>query len=438
MASQLSTGLRPPVSAHDHVRGSRSAIVSLVEYGDFECPYCRAALDIVNGLQHALGDQLNFTFRHFPMREVHPHAQHAAEVAEAAATQGHFWEMHDRLFAAQDALNDRSLIQYVRELDLDAEVLAEELTSCTYAAHIEEQRQRGLMTSTIDSTVTAPTRFIDMANAKYAYRRFGGYRASALPLLCLQHFTGTLDNWDPAVTDPLASTREVILFDNAGIGRSTGTVPETVAGMATHALAFLDGLGIDTCDVLGYSLGGMVAQQMALNRPSIFRRMILVGTAPRGGEDIMHLEKPSLARYLNDPGLQGYAVLQKIFFAPTAPSQAAGKAFVSRLVLRTEDRDRVSGPEVARAQLAAFREWEQFTGERFADLQHIGQPTLVVNGVYDEMIPVRNSYWLAEHLPNAVLLTYPDSGHGSLFQWHDSFQAHASRFLAQDGPFAPY
>jgi pimeloyl-ACP methyl ester carboxylesterase len=294
-----------------------------------------------------------------------------------------------------------------------------------------------MTTSIATSNISAPTRLLDVANQTYAYRRFGNDSAP-LPLLCLQHFTGTLDNWDPAVTDPLASTRDVILFDNAGVGRSTGTVPETVAGMARHALAFLDGLGIESCDVLGYSLGGMVAQQMELDRPSVFRRMILVGTAPRGGEDIMHLEKPSLARYLNDPHVQGYAVLQKIFFTPTSSSQSAGQAFTGRLLLRTQDRDPVSGPAVARAQMAAFREWEQFTGERFADLRRIGQPTLVVQGVHDEMIPVRNSYWLGEHLPNAMLLTYPDAGHGSLFQWHDSFQHHVTEFLASNSPFAPY
>jgi pimeloyl-ACP methyl ester carboxylesterase len=294
-----------------------------------------------------------------------------------------------------------------------------------------------MTTSIATSNISAPTRLLDVANQMYAYRRFGNDSAP-LPLLCLQHFTGTLDNWDPAVTDPLASTRDVILFDNAGVGRSTGTVPETVAGMARHALAFLDGLGIESCDVLGYSLGGMVAQQMELDRPSVFRRMILVGTAPRGGEDIMHLEKPSLARYLNDPHVQGYAVLQKIFFTPTSSSQSAGQAFTGRLLLRTQDRDPVSGPAVARAQMAAFREWEQFTGERFADLRRIGQPTLVVQGVHDEMIPVRNSYWLGEHLPNAMILTYPDAGHGSLFQWHDSFQHHVTEFLTSNSPFAPY
>jgi pimeloyl-ACP methyl ester carboxylesterase len=286
------------------------------------------------------------------------------------------------------------------------------------------------------SHIVAPTQFIRVRNETYAYRRFG--RGSSRPLLCLQHFTGTLDNWDPAVTDPLASEREVILFDNAGVGRSSGTVPPTVAGMAAHALAFLDGLGIPSCDVLGFSLGGMVAQQMAQERPSIFRRMILVGTAPRGGDDIMHLEKPSLAKFLQDPNLRGYAVLQKLFFTSTEASQAAGRAFIERLAERSEDLDRPSGPEVAGAQIAAFRDWEQSTGERFATLESIRQPTLVVNGVHDEMIPVANSYRLAENLPNAVLLIYPDSGHGSFFQYHESFTRQASAFLESDSPFAPY
>jgi pimeloyl-ACP methyl ester carboxylesterase len=257
-------------------------------------------------------------------------------------------------------------------------------------------------------------------------------------LLFLQHFTGTLDNWDPAVTDPLAEGREVILFDSAGVGRSTGKVPTTVAGMASNALDFLDSLELRSCDVLGFSLGGMVAQQMALERPSIFRRMILVGTAPRGGEDIMHLEKPSLARHLGDPRLKGYAVLQKIFFAPTSSSQAAGEAFLGRLGKRNEDLDTPSGPDVVAAQMAAFRDWEQASEPRFGDLRSARQPSLVVNGIYDEMIPIANSYRLAENLPNAVLLAYPDSGHGSLFQFHESFTRHAAAFLAADSPFAPY
>ena len=286
------------------------------------------------------------------------------------------------------------------------------------------------------SNVTAATRFAEVGQQRYAYRRFG--EGPGLPLLFLQHFTGTLDNWDPAVTDPLARGREVILFENAGIGRSSGAVPKTIAGMAQHAFAFLDALQLVRCDVLGFSLGGMIAQQMALDRPTVFRRMILVGTAPRGGDDIMHLEKPTLQVHLSDPTLRGYAVLGKIFFAPTESSQAAAGAFIERLMERTQDREPVSGPAVAQAQIAAFREWESITGERFGALKAIRQPALVVNGVRDEMIPVRNSYWLGENLANAVLLTYPDSGHGSLFQFHESFTRQAAEFLVSESAAAPY
>ena len=280
------------------------------------------------------------------------------------------------------------------------------------------------------SNMSAITQFVEANGQTYAYRRFGA--GSPRPLLCLQHFTGTLDNWDPAVTDPLAAGREVILFDNAGVGRSTGDVPKTIAGMAQHALTFLEAMRIETCDVLGYSLGGMVALQMAQDRRSIFRRMILVGTAPRGGEDIMHLEKPSLAKRIQDPANKGYDVLKKIFFTPSQASQAAGEAFIRRLAARKVDLDPVSGPNVAGAQMAAFREWETFKGDRFADLQGIRHPAFVVNGVADEMIPVFNSYRMAENLPNSVLLTYPDAGHGSLFQYPESFSRNAAAFLAAD------
>jgi len=293
-----------------------------------------------------------------------------------------------------------------------------------------------MTTTTTASNITAPTRLLPVGSTTYAYRRFGD--GPGLPLVCLQHFTGTLDNWDPAVTDPLASGREVILFDNAGVGRSTGRVPTTIAEMTSHALAFLDGLGLTRCDVLGYSLGGMIAQQMALDRSSIVRRMILVGTSPRGGEDVMHLEKPVLAKHFQDPALQGYAILTRIFFAPTESSRTSGESFIARLAQRREDRDPVSGPDVAAAQIVAFREWERFTGARFEELKRIRQPTLVVNGIHDEMIPAINSYWLAENLPNAVLLLYPDSGHGSLFQFHESFTRQAAAFLESSTPFAPY
>src|SRR5271154_4394766 len=244
------------------------------------------------------------------------------------------------------------------------------------------------------SNTTAPTKFIDTKLEKYAYRRFGS--GSAMPLVCLQHFTGNLDNWDPAVTDALALGREVILFESAGLGRSTGEVPESMSAMAAHALAFVDALGLTQVDLLGYSLGGMVAQQIALDRPSLVRKMLLVATAPEGGEDIMHMEKPELNAILQDAKSQGLDKLVKLFFTPTKASQAAGKDFAARLMQRKEDREPLAGQKVAGAQLAAFRAWEKVTGKRFAKLGEITQPCLVVNGMLDTMIPVRNSYMLAE------------------------------------------
>ena len=167
--------------------------------------------------------------------------------------------------------------------------------------------------------------------------------------------------------------------------------------------------------------------------------MILVGTAPRGGDDIMHIEKPSLAKHLGDPTLKGFAVLQKIFFARESVEPGSRRSVhrdASRR--RKEDLDTPSGADVAAAQIAAFREWERPDAASFAALKGIQQPTLVVNGIHDEMIPVSNSYRLAEHLPNAVLLVYPDAGHGALFQYHESFTRHAAAFLMSDSPFAPY
>ena len=158
------------------------------------------------------------------------------------------------------------------------------------------------------------------------------------------------------------------------------------------------------------------------------------GKAVKLEEDLRKLARSSRS----EPKLKGYEVLQKIFFAPTESSQAAGAAFIARLAQRSTDREPASGSAVAAAQMAAFQDWERIDGERFATLKRIPHPTLVVNGVFDEMIPVRNSYWLSENLPNAVLLTYPDSGHGSIFQFHESFTHQVSEFLASQSTVAPF
>lgn len=277
----------------------------------------------------------------------------------------------------------------------------------------------------MERSTTTPTRLVQTPLETYAYRRVGA--GTGLPLLCLQHFMGTLDNWDPAVVDALASQRDVVLFENAGIGRSTGVVPSSIPEMARHAFAFLEALNLTKVDVLGFSLGGMVAQQMAAEQPKGIGKMILAGTAPEGGEDIMHLEKPALKSIFDT--FTGYERLSHTFFTRSEAGIAAGEALVSRLRERRTDREPLPTPSVAAAQIAAFRAWEQNDGERFDKLRRIEQPCLIVNGVRDIMIPVRNSYVLAEHLPSATLLVYPDAGHGSLFQYNRSFVTQARLFL---------
>jgi pimeloyl-ACP methyl ester carboxylesterase len=280
--------------------------------------------------------------------------------------------------------------------------------------------------TTTASNITAPTQFVTAGDNKYAYRQFGS--GPGLPLLFLQHFTGTLDNWDPAVTDALARGRSVVLFESAGIGRSSGKVPTTVAAMADHAMNFLDALGLTLVDVLGSSLGGMVAQVIALERPALLRRIILTGTGPEGGVGVA-MDRPDLLKIFGDQKMPPSEKLLKLFFETTETSQSAGREFVQRLARRREDTDAPTIAEAAGAQLAAMAAWEKSGGEPYTNLKKIAQPVLVTNGNNDIMIPTVNSFTLSEHLPNAQLIIYPDSGHGSLFQHAAAFTSHVSEFL---------
>ena len=279
---------------------------------------------------------------------------------------------------------------------------------------------------TAASNTTTPTQFVTAGGNKYAYRQFGS--GPGLPLLFLQHFTGTLDNWDPVVTDTLAEVRPVVLFESAGIGRSSGSVPTTVAGMADHAMKFLDALGLNLVDVLGFSLGGMVAQVIAVKGPALFRRLILTGTGPEGGVGVA-MDRPDLLKIFGDQKMPPSEKLLRLFFETTETSQSAGREFVQRLARRQEDKDTPTTAEAAGTQLAAMSAWEKSEGEPYTDLKKITQPVLVTNGNHDIMIPTVNSFTLSEHLPNAQLIIYPDSGHGSLFQHAGAFTSHVSEFL---------
>lgn len=277
------------------------------------------------------------------------------------------------------------------------------------------------------TTATAVTQMTEELNGtQYAYRRFGS--AVSVPLLLLQHFTGTLDNWDPALVDPIALRREVILFDNAGVGRSSGKTATTVAEMSRHVVAFADSQGLVSIDILGFSLGGMVAQQVALDRPNLVRRLILAGTGPAGGENMSMLKPELLAIFQDSASTLGERLL-RLFFYKSGASQQAGRRYLERLGTRTTDRDTLSGIEIFRAQAASIDRWGEIHGERYSELRRILQPTLVFNGNKDIMIPTINSYILSEHLPNAELLILPDSGHGALFQYSARFSAEVIRFL---------
>ena len=285
------------------------------------------------------------------------------------------------------------------------------------------------MTSTIESQLTAPNRTVRATNeVSYAYRRFGDASAGTPPLVLLQHFRGNLDNWDPTLVDALSASREVILFDNTGVGGSTGTTPRTVTAMAHDALRFLEALELRDIDMLGFSLGGFVAQELALIRPRLFRRIVLAGTGPQGGEDMRGFTDDVLADAIRDePGAED---LLALFFERSETSVAKGWEFVQRIFTRTDDRDLDTTLSTRDAQLDAIHTWGIPDASKLNRLAGMRAPVLVANGDNDRMVPTRNTHLLADRLPNARVEIYPDAGHGFLFQYPAEFAAQVEAFLA--------
>jgi pimeloyl-ACP methyl ester carboxylesterase len=276
--------------------------------------------------------------------------------------------------------------------------------------------------STYHTALTVPTRFVDADGTRFAYRRWG--KPGGLPLLFLNYFTGNLNDWDPLVTDGFAVDHDVILFNNAGLASSGGETPGTVSEMTRHAVAFCDALGLKKVNAVGFSLGGMIAQQLALDHADRVNRIILLGTGPRGGEGMTFTELSSEERA--DP----VQLLLAAFFSPTDASQAAGRAYLDRLAARTQDRDCPVSMRTAEAQLHAIREWGAVPpSDRYATLQGIRHPTLVVHGTKDIVVQPVNALILAEHLPDAQLIMYPDSSHGAQYQHAELFLQHAKLFL---------
>jgi pimeloyl-ACP methyl ester carboxylesterase len=281
---------------------------------------------------------------------------------------------------------------------------------------------------------TAPTQFAEANGIRFAYRRFG--KPNGVPLVFNQHYTGTMDHWDPAVTDGFAKSREVILFNNAGVSSSSGEVPATFADMGANAVAFIKALGLAKVDVLGFSIGGFVAQEITLAAPDLVRRIVLVGTAPRGGEG-MEGGTPEGNRIFGACYDPPDHLWLSVFFTPSAASQAAGHAFLKRFRLRSKNRDPEVSDKVPPAQRAAIAKWSARRERPYDYLKAIQQPTLVVNGSTDLIIYTVNSFILQQHMPNAELIIYPDSAHGAHHQYPELFVRDVSAFLSAADPWAP-
>jgi pimeloyl-ACP methyl ester carboxylesterase len=272
---------------------------------------------------------------------------------------------------------------------------------------------------------TAPTQFVEAKGIRFAYRRFG--KKEGVPLVFIPHILGNMDSWDPSVTDGLAQGREVILFNNAGIASSSGEVPTTFAEMAKSAGVFIDALGLAKVDVFGFSIGSMIAQNVAMERPDLVRKLVIVGSGPRNGDGIP-LTTESQVIFTNKYGDMDDFWIDG-FFTASPESQAAGRAFLKRRDARVENRDVAISDKVQPAQFAALQEWGKPIGERFSYLTNIKIPVLVVGGKSDIIFYTINSFYLEQNLPNAQLILYPDAAHGSLFQYPDLFVEHTSIFL---------
>ncbi|NMP59684.1 alpha/beta fold hydrolase [Enterococcus mundtii] len=271
--------------------------------------------------------------------------------------------------------------------------------------------------------LTAPNLFLKGKKNKFAYREMG--EKEGIPLVLLTHLSATLDNWDPLLINTLAENHWVIVFDNVGVGLSDGKVPKKIKEMADGALEFIHGLNIEQVDLLGLSMGGMIAQELVAKEPLLVRKLILVGTGPRGGEGISEVTKVTNKDFLRSI-LTRKDIKTYLFFTETENGRRKAAEFLERINTRSQVKDKNIRFSSYQNQLTAINRWGK---EKPADLSTISQQTLIVNGDHDHMVPTVNSYDLAKRIPKSTLKIYPDAGHGSLFQFPIDFSQIVSEFI---------
>jgi pimeloyl-ACP methyl ester carboxylesterase len=273
--------------------------------------------------------------------------------------------------------------------------------------------------------VTSQNRVVTAANGiDYTYRANG---EGSPPLVLLQHFRGNLDNWDPALIDALASGRRVVTFDNAGVGASTGTTPSTITQMAIDAIAFVEAMELEAVDVLGFSIGSFVAQEIALIRPAVVRRLVLASSAPQGAAG-MHGWAPEVIEAVGAPAPNPDGYL-RVFFTGSAASRQAGMELLGRITTRSDDRDTPTTWQTRQAQYDAVCTWGIPDHGLLQRVSGIDMPVFVANGDSDPMILPHYSHLLAGLIPHAELKIYPDAAHGFLFQHHGAFARDIAAFL---------
>ena len=270
-----------------------------------------------------------------------------------------------------------------------------------------------------------PTHTINAGGVEFAYRQLGP--GTEVPVVFLTHLAAVLDNWDPRALDGIAAKHRVVTFDNRGVGASSGATPTSIEEMARDAVTFIGALGLDQVDLFGFSMGGMIAQVIAQDEPHLVRKLILAGTGPAGGQGIKNVTRIS---HLDT--IRGLLTFQDpkqfLFFTRTPNGRQAGREFLARLKERAQNRDKAISLRSYAAQLKAIHRWGL---EQPSDLSAIHQPVLVANGESDKMVPTTNSADLARRLPDSELVTYPDAGHGGIFQFHAQFVPKALQFLGR-------